>query len=368
MREGSEIVPLIEKSVILALFAVLLYGVFMVLKPFGVAILFGTTLAVAAWPLRALLTGRGMSAGAASGLLMLAALLLVLIPVLFVAPTLTVELREVIVSVQEKLATGMPAPAWLNAVPVVGSSLAASWENVLGTGHTVTQAIAPYSEWLREAFTGLAKSLADSALQLILSLVVCTMLLVHGSDLAAMLDDILVRLGGRRFVNVASVAENAIRGSVYGIAGTAAIQAMMMWAGLLVAGVPGALPLAFITLVLAISQIGSILIYLVWIGAAWWLQQAGHTGLSFWFIIVWGIIVSHIDGVLKPMLIGSRIHMPIALIMLGVFGGFVSFGFLGLFIGPTILAVAYALLNEWRKQTPMDALIAPGNPTDRAAV
>ncbi|MFO1088640.1 MAG: AI-2E family transporter [Hyphomicrobiales bacterium] len=360
MREAEEIVPLLEKLVVVGLFLGLLYGIFRVLEPFGVAILFGTILAVAVWPLRAKLTARGLSPAMASLVLLVSLLVLVLVPILLVAPTLATETRDVFFTVHDHIEKGLPPPAWLASIPVVGPSLVASWENVLGTGHSLGEVIAPYSEWLRSMFTELAKSLADSALQLILALLVCVMMLVHGPEMVTTLDDILARLGGKRVVSVASVAENAIRGSVYGIAGTAAIQAGMMWAGLVAARVPGALPLAFITLILAISQIGSILIHLVWIGAAWWLYQQGDTGFAFWFIIVWGIIVAHVDGFLKPWLIGTRIRMPIAMIMLGVFGGFVAFGFLGLFIGPTILAIGYALLTEWRKPERMEAMMASG--------
>ena len=72
--------------------------------------------------------------------------------------------------------------------------------------------------------------------------------------------------------------------------------------------------------------------------------------MAFWFIIAWGAFVTFLDNLLKPMLIGASIDMPITLVILGVFGGFISFGFLGLFIGPALLAVAYALLGVWSAQ------------------
>ena len=67
------------------------------------------------------------------------------------------------------------------------------------------------------------------------------------------------------------------------------------------------------------------------------------------FIIFWGLCVSTMDNFIKPWLIGFGMHMPLALIILGVFGGFIAFGFLGLFIGPTLVAVAFTLLNAWRE-------------------
>ena len=67
----------------------------------------------------------------------------------------------------------------------------------------------------------------------------------------------------------------------------------------------------------------------------------------------WGLMVNVIDNFLKPWLIGLGVHMPMSLTILGVFGGFVSFGFLGLFIGPTLIAVAFVLLQAWRSATPL---------------
>jgi len=133
----------------------------------------------------------------------------------------------------------------------------------------------------------------------------------------------------------------------YGVVGTAVIQAVIMALGLLMAGVPGAVLLGFVTLLLALSQIGAPLIIAIWVGATIWLfghdQQAWGV-----FMIFWGLVVTVIDNFIKPFLIGFGVAIPLSLTILGVFGGFVAFGFLGLFIGPSLIAVGYTLLNAWR--------------------
>jgi predicted PurR-regulated permease PerM len=98
---------------------------------------------------------------------------------------------------------------------------------------------------------------------------------------------------------------------------------------------------------LAISQIGGPLLILIWGGAAWWLfaQDQQVWGI---FMIVWGLLVGMIDNFIKPWLIGFGIEMPMSLTILGVFGGFIAFGFLGLFIGPTLIAILFNLLQAWR--------------------
>jgi predicted PurR-regulated permease PerM len=117
--------------------------------------------------------------------------------------------------------------------------------------------------------------------------------------------------------------------------------------GLVVAGVPGAALLGFVTLLLALSQIGAPLIIAVWGGAAAWLFGQDQQGWGS-FLIVWGLAVTMMDNVIKPWLIGFGVAMPMSLTILGVFGGFVSFGFLGLFIGPTLMAIAFTLIEAWR--------------------
>jgi predicted PurR-regulated permease PerM len=101
--------------------------------------------------------------------------------------------------------------------------------------------------------------------------------------------------------------------------------------------------LGFVGLLLAISQIGGSLLVLIWGGAAWWrfAQDQPAWGV---FIIVWGALVSIADNFIKPWLIGFGIKMPMSLTILGVFGGFIAFGFLGLFIGPTLIAITFTLL------------------------
>ena len=205
----------------------------------------------------------------------------------------------------------------------------------------------PYSEALREALVDAAGALGQSVLQIILSLVVATFFWVSGDTLAATLRDILRRLGGETVGAALDVAGGAVRSVAYGVVGTAVIQAVIMGIGLAVAGVPGAVLLGFVTLLLALSQIGAPLIIVVWAGAAVWLFGQDQQGWGV-FMIFWGLVVTVIDNFIKPLLIGAGVEMPLSLTILGVFGGFVAFGFLGLFIGPTLVAIGFTLLEAWR--------------------
>src|SRR5262252_10432651 len=337
---------LLERAVLFLLFAGLLLGVLAVLRPFATAILFGAILAIAAWPLRDFLLRCGLRRGLTATLLLLLALALFALPMMAVAPSLAEHLTQGADRLQDYFASAPTVPSWLAGLPVVGERLARAWDKAMLAQGGIRAVLEPYSASLRQVFVGAAKALAESVLQIILSLVVAALFWVSGDVLAARLREFLRKLCGETAVAALDVAAGAVRGVAYGVVGTAAIQAIVMAIGLVVAGVPGAALLGFVTLLLALSQIGAPLIIVVWGGAAVWLFGQDQQGWGI-FLIVWGLIVSMMDNVIKPWLIGFGVAMPMSLTILGVFGGFVAFGFLGLFIGPTLIAVGFTLLEAW---------------------
>jgi predicted PurR-regulated permease PerM len=340
---------LLERALLLLLFAGLLFGILAVLRPFGTGILFGAILAIAAWPLRDLLLRRGLKRGLVATLLLVLALAVVVLPLLALAPGLGERLTQGAARLRDYFASAPQIPSWLAGLPFVGDRLAGLWDKVLLAKGDISTLLEPYSAALREALVDAAGALGQSVLQIILSLVVATFFWVSGDTLTARLRDILRRLGGETADAALDVAADAVRSVAYGVVGTAVIQAVIMGIGLAVAGVPGAVLLGFVTLLLALSQIGAPLIIVVWAGAAAWLFGQDQQGWGI-FMIFWGLVVTVIDNFIKPLLIGVGVAMPMSLTILGVFGGFVAFGFLGLFIGPTLIAIGYTLLEAWRAE------------------
>jgi predicted PurR-regulated permease PerM len=152
------------------------------------------------------------------------------------------------------------------------------------------------------------------------------------------------RIGGEHGKHLLTVAGNTVRGVVYGILGTALAQAILASIGFLIVGVPGAALLALLTFfssVIPVLGTG-----LVWLPAALWLFNQGSTGWGI-FMIVWGLGVASVDNVLKPWLISQGSDMPFLLIFFGVLGGALAFGFIGVFLGPTLLAVGFRLVEAW---------------------
>ncbi len=128
--------------------------------------------------------------------------------------------------------------------------------------------------------------------------------------------------------------------SVYG---TALAQAVVAGIGFAIAGVPRAGLLTLLTFFLSVVPIGP---PLVWIPAAIWLFYQGSLGWGI-FMVCWGVLVSSVDNVIKPMIISQGSHIPFILILFGVLGGALAFGFIGVFLGPLLLALGYRLLQEW---------------------
>jgi predicted PurR-regulated permease PerM len=347
MRDAAARVGVIERSILVLLVIGLLIGVLAVVKPFTTAILFGAALATAAWPLRQVLVRRGLGRGSAATLLLLLSIVVVALPILFVAPHLADQMVRGAERVQSYFATAPERPAWIASLPLFGRQLGAAWDRVVEAQGNLRTVLEPYTADIRQFLIGAARALADSVLQMLLSLVVATMFWTNGDALVAMLHDALRRLGGLIAEQALDVAAGAIRSVAYGVIGTALIQAVLLTIGLAIAGVPGAGTLGFVALLLAISQIGGPLLVLIWGAAAWWLfaQDQQVWGV---FMIVWGLFVQVIDNFIKPWLIGFGVEMPMSLTILGVFGGFIAFGFLGLFIGPTLIAILFTLVQAWR--------------------
>jgi len=180
-------------------------------------------------------------------------------------------------------------------------------------------------------------------IQAIYSIVLTFFLLRNGPSVAENLSAAVGRIAGERGNHLLDLAGNTVRGVVYGILGTALVQAMMAGIGFFIAGVPGASLLALMTFFLSVVPVGP---PLVWLPAAIWLFNQGSTGWGI-FMLIWGVCVSTVDNFVKPWLISQGSNMPFMLILFGVLGGAMAFGFIGVFLGPTLLAVGYRLVQEW---------------------
>jgi predicted PurR-regulated permease PerM len=136
---------------------------------------------------------------------------------------------------------------------------------------------------------------------------------------------------------------DTIRSVARGILGVAFLQSILAGLGFLAVGVPGAGLWALLCLLLAVVQIG---IFPVVIPAVIYVFYTADTSTAVLFL-VWGVLVSALDNVLKPMLLGRGVNVPMAVIFVGAIGGFLASGIVGLFIGSVILVLGYQLFMAW---------------------
>ena len=317
-----------------------------VLAPFWSALFWAAVLAFASWPLMRLLTrwlpGRET---AAAGLLTAGWMLLVAVPLVLLGFNLADHIRDVTGLINDLKGAGLPTmPAWLVEVPLIGDWLAETWQDLDAQGAALIDTVRPYLGQVGNWLLARSAQIAGGMLELALSLVLVFFFYRDGPRLAAFIHRMLERLIGTRADHYLELVAGTVQRVVNGVIGTAAAQGTLAAIGFWIAGVPGVLILGVLTFVFSLIPMGP---PLVWIPATAWLISQEAYGMAV-FLAIWGtFVISGVDNVLKPYLISRGGNLPLVVVLLGVFGGLLAFGFMGLFLGPTLLAVAYSLLSDW---------------------
>jgi predicted PurR-regulated permease PerM len=345
-KENSNMNSKLEQSIGWIVLFVLLAGCLLVLRPFISALLWAVVLCSSSWPIYSrLLCWFGNRRTLAALAMTLGMILIVLLPFLIVGSTLADNVQDLTAATKNMIADGPPAPpAWLAKVPVFGQSATDYWLSLAADTSKIwpeaQRLIEPASSWLLKG--GLA--LGGGLIQLAFSIFIAFFLFRDGVAAAGRLTNAVERIGGERGKHLLTVAGNTVRGVVYGILGTALVQAVVAGIGFVIAGVPGAALLALLTFFTSIVPVVGTA--LTWLPASLWLFHQGSAGWGI-FMLVWGFGVASLDNIVKPWLISQGSDMPFLLIFLGVLGGALTFGFIGVFLGPTLLAVGFRLVEEW---------------------
>jgi predicted PurR-regulated permease PerM len=151
------------------------------------------------------------------------------------------------------------------------------------------------------------------------------------------------RLAGERGPQLADLAEATVRGVARGLLGVAVVQSLLAGVGMVLAGVPAAGLWTLLCLFLCVVQIGA---GLVLVPAVIYVFVTGSTTTAVLFL-VWSVFVMLIDNVLKPMLMGRGLQVPMVVVFLGAIGGMLAWGIVGLFVGSVILVLGYKLFVGW---------------------
>lgn len=352
----------------IAAIAALVIGCVLVLQPFLTAALSAAVLCSATWPVfvavRRVVRGNDTAAAAVmtGGLVVL-----VLVPFAWLASTVADNVPALVNLAQEALDRDMSeAPAWITDLPLIGTwagdywhRLAESQEELVALGRRVLE---PAQAILVQVGLILGQGIA----QLALAFFIGFFLYRDGEALVRGLRLALGRVAGDIADELLGIIHGTVQGVILGIVGTAAAQGSIAALGFAIAGVPGAVVLGLATAGLSLIPVGP---PLIWMSATAWLFSNGHLGWAI-FMAIWGMFgISGIDNIVKPLLISRGASLPFVLVLLGVLGGVLAFGFAGVFIGPTLLAVGVAMLRHWTGfQQKASAEPPPAAPAEPPAV
>ncbi|WP_426104067.1 AI-2E family transporter [Massilia sp. TSP1-1-2] len=331
--------------------AFLVIGCLYVLRPFLAAILFAAAVVISSWPMYLFLLGRMNGRRSLAALtLTLTLTLLVIVPIGLVAYNLADDVGRLYDQIKLAVETGhVEPPGWIRRVPLVGDWLHGYVRTLVSSREQMMEVAKQMLEPARHYLLGGGIVLGAGVAQMSLAAFVAFFLYRDGQALLRATRVAMERIIGESAPRIASTVSQTVRGVMYGLLGTALAQALVAALGFAIAGVPGVLLLGFATFVMSLVPVGP---PIIWGGAAIWLFSEGKTGWGV-FMLVWGLIlISGVDNVVKPMLISRGSDMPFLLVLLGVLGGVMAFGFVGLFIGPVLLAVGYSLLREWTGAQP----------------
>lgn len=334
-----------DRLLVQILLLVLLGASLWVLAPFWSALFWAAVLSFASWPVMRVLTRLlGGRQSLAAALLTLAWTVMVAVPLVMLGFNLADHIKDFTELLKGFQVEGLPpAPTWLAGVPLIGEGLMGFWLTIDQQGSAFFATVQPYLGQVGNWLLARSAQIGGGMLELALSLILVFFFYRDGPRLAAFAQSLLQRLIGARAEHYLELVAGTVQRVVNGVIGTAAAQAILAWIGFTIAGVPGALVLGILTFGFSLIMVPP----LIWGPAVAWLFWQGEVGMGI-FLLIWGVfVISGVDNILKPYLISRGGNLPLIVVLLGVFGGILAFGFMGLFLGPTLLAVAYSLLSDW---------------------
>ena len=336
----------IDIAIRIGVLTLLIAWCFQILRPFITPVIWGAIIAIAFYPacrkLRDLLGGRIKMA---ASILTLITLLLIIFPSIRMVGSLVDGMTYLNGKIQSGEIKIPPPPDNIDSWPVIGKPLKSRWHEASVNPKATLARYVPQIKAVSLRLLELAMSTSMGLLQITLSIIIAGVLMANAKGGGNLVRELFVRLAGERGRDFADISTITIRNVVKGILGVAIIQGLLAGAGFMVAGVPGAGLWAFLCLFLAIIQIGIAPVVIPVIIYMFYNADTLTAGL----LMVWLILVMLSDNFLKPILLGRGAPVPMLVVFLGSIGGFISMGFIGLFIGAVILSLGFKLFQAWLK-------------------
>lgn len=334
---------LIRTSLILAL-AWLCYRVF---SPFLTLTVWAVILAVTLYPFHRMIAGwlNGRQ-GIAAVLIVLLGIAVLVVPIGVLMSSLGDTARDFITRVQANAVEIPPPPDRLAALPFVGAELHATWSRAHDDLPGLVQSMQPKIGELAKAGLSFVASIGGALLLFVAAFILAGIFMAFGDPGARACKAIFQRIAGKeRGEQFTRLSAATIRAVAMGVVGVALIQAILVGVCLLLAGVPWAGALAAIVLVLGIAQVPAVIVTLPAILYIWTRGGYGSGEAIFYTVLL--LLSGLADNVLKPLMLGHGVNVPMPVILVGALGGMAAAGILGMFVGATLLALAYQVLRGW---------------------
>lgn len=329
---------------------------FWVLKPFILGFLWAGMVVIATWPLFKKIESKlWHKKWLATIAMTLIVILLFVIPFAILIGSIIQNSGPLIEWAKSPTEIRLPELLWLKNLPFIGNTLFYGWHTLVANGgNTLIAKLQPYVGEATSWFLAQAINAGRFVFHLVVMLLFSALLYLQGESVILNIRHFAIRLAGTRGDPAILLAGQSIRAVALGVVVTALIQAITSGIGLALADIPYAAILTILIFVCCVAQLGPLLIMVPSIVSLFW---SGNTSWAI-IMIVWSIIVATMDGVLRPILIRMGANLSMILILIGVIGGILSFGVIGLFIGPVVLAVSHNLLTAWMNEVSKPAKLA----------
>lgn len=339
----------IEIFIRIALIVILAALCFDIVRHFIVPGLWGLIIAIGLYPLyQRLLKALGDRSVLAATLTSLITFAVLLVPVLLLSGSV-MEGGEGLLNALEVGARDVPPPPeWVKGLPLVGSYSHELWTHASYNLKEALLQVAPQVKVALSWLVGAAAGAGIGILQFIIAIAIAGVLLAHENETRRATVIIAHRLAGDRGIEFTELARATVHSVTRGILGVALIQSLLSGLGWLAAGVPSAGLWTLLALLLSTAQVG---VFLVSVPILVYVFFNGDT-TTFVLLLVWSLAVGTIDNVLRPILLGRGMDVPMVVVFVGTIGGFLSSGIVGLFIGAVVLVLGYKLLVSWLGDEP----------------
>lgn len=337
----------LEVSIHVGLLFVLAAACLLILRPFLLLIAWGIIIAIAAYPgfrrLQNLLGGRSGLAAVICAVFLITVLI---VPAVLLAGSLVGGIQSLAARLKEGTPIIPPPPPRIEGWPIIGIPLKDAWDLASKNFAAALRTFAPQLKAVVPELLLASAGIGLAVLKWILSILVAGVLLANAPSGANTARSLASRIFGDKGPEFEELAGATIRSVTTGIIGVALTQSFFAALGFLVAGLPGAGLWGVIFVFAAVLQLGG----LVLIPAVIYMFAIASTTKAVIFL-VWCVVVGLMDNVLKPLLLGRGVAVPMAVVFLGAIGGFVTMGTIGLFVGATVLSVGYKLFLAWLQGT-----------------